>query len=257
MPQPSDVKSNKGVLRHSLDQLLLIDAVRYVVAALRYLWFVIVRRRLRTWDLEKGIAAGVAENTIHHNLRGIRDLAVARSHLLVRPLSVIEAVTAQAEVLSIGPRSEGELLNLTAHGFEWSRIRGLDLISYSPRIELGDMHQMPFQDASFDVVIAGWVLAYSERPTVAANEIVRVTRPGGLVAVAVEYSPLSEEEVVKLMGYRPGAAGRIASCEEILSFFGDAVDRIYVYHDISPTNRQRIGSMCVIFSVKPPVGVPA
>src|SRR5690606_26436775 len=128
-----------------------------------------------------------------------------------------------AQVLSIGPRAEGELLNLAAHGFEWSKIRGLDLISYSPRIDLGDMHNIPYSDASFDVVIAGWVLAYSERPAVAAQEMARVTRPGGLVAVGVEYSPLSEEDVIKMMGYLPGANRRIGSCEEILALFGDTV----------------------------------
>lgn len=250
MPNPSKVKSSKGLVRHTVDQLLLIDALRYFVAATRYLWYVIVLRRLRTWDLEKGIAAGVAENTIHHNLRGIRDLAVARSHFLVRPLSIIETISPESKVLSIGPRSEGELLNLTAHGFRWSNIRGLDLITYSPRIDLGDMHHMPYENGTFDLVVAGWVLAYSEQPIVAALEIARITRHGGLIAIGVEYSPMSEEEVIKMMGYRPGAAKRIDSCKDILEFFGDKVDHIYFHHDVAHSQRDQIGSMCVIFSVK-------
>jgi len=38
----------------------------------------------------------------------------------------------QADVLCIGPRSEAEILQLWAHGFKLSRIKALDLISYSP-----------------------------------------------------------------------------------------------------------------------------
>jgi len=250
MPNPNQAKRTKGVLRYSIDQLLLVDAIRYLVAATRYLWLVVVRQKLRTWDLEKGIANGVAENTIHHNLRGLRDLAVARSHFLARPLSVIESIDADATVLSIGPRSEGELLNLMAHGFKWANISGLDLISYSPRIELGDMHRMPHPDGSFDVVVAGWVIAYSEKPSIAAKEIVRVTRPGGVIAVGVEYSPLSESQVIDLLGYRPGAEKRIASCDDILALFGDAVDHIYFIHDVRPSRLDHVGSMCVVFSIK-------
>jgi SAM-dependent methyltransferase len=253
MPSPNSVKTHKGIVRHTIDQILLIDGIRYLVAALRYLWFVVIRRRLRTWDLEKGSSAGVAENTIHHNLRGLRDLAVARSHFLVRPLSIIESVSATSKVLSIGPRSEGELLNLAAHGFQWSQIRGLDLISYSPRIDLGDMHHTPYDSRSFDVVIAGWVLAYSEQPEIAANEIARITKHGGLVALGVEYSPLTDDDVVKMVGYHPGAAKRIRSSQEILDFFGNKVGNVYFRHDIAPKQRDQLGSICVIFSVRHPL----
>lgn len=253
MPNPSDVRRVKGTLRHTLDQLLLVDLLRYLVVALRYLWFVQVRRRLATLEAGRGAgadAAAVAGNTVSHNLRGLRDLAVNRSHLLVRPLSVLEALPTDARILSIGPRSEGELLSLAAHGFMWSRIEGLDLISYSPKVQLGDMHATRYPDARFDAVILGWVLAYSEEPARAAREIVRITRPGGIIAVGVEYSPLSQEEIVASLGYLPGARQRIASCEEILSFFGDAVEHVYYRHVVAPAQRDRQGNFCLLFSVR-------
>ena len=89
----------------------------------------------------------------------------------------------EAKVLSIGPRAEGELLNLLAHGFRWRNITGLDMISYSPKIDIGDMHAMPYPDDSFDSVVASRVLGYSESPWRAAAEFVRVTRSGGVIAV--------------------------------------------------------------------------
>lgn len=250
MPNPSDVRRSKGTLRHTIDQLLLVDLLRYFVVALRYLWFVKVRRHLVTLRPGAGADAAVAENTVWHNLKGLHDMAVNRSHLLVRPLSVMETLPTDARILSVGPRSEGELLSLAAHGFTWSRIEGLDLISYSPKVRLGDMHQAPYADGSFDAVIAGWVLAYSEDPARAARELVRITRPGGIIAVGVEYSPLSQEEMVASLGYLPGASKRIGSCEEILGFFGDTVDHVYHQHVIAPADRGRTGNLCVLFSVR-------
>lgn len=250
MPNPSDVRRTKGTVRHTLDQLMLVDLLRYLVVAVRYLWFVKVKGRLATLRPGGGAHEAVAENTVSHNLKGLRDLAVNRSHLLVRPLSVIESLRTESRILSIGPRSEGELLSLAAHGFDWSRIEGLDLISYSPKVKLGDMHRTPYADSTFDAVILGWVLAYSEEPAVAAREIARITRPGGIVAVGVEYSPMSQEEIVAAVGYNPGARRRIASCGEILSCFGDAVDHVYYQHTVAPADRGRQGNFCVLFSVR-------
>lgn len=249
MPNPSDIRRRKGLLRHTLDQLLLVDAIRFAVVAARYLWFVRVRRRLTTLEPNTGATSPVAPNTISHNLRGLRDLAVNRSHLLARPLSILETLSVDARILSVGPRTEGELFNLAAHGFQLDNITGLDLISYSPRVRLGDMHAMPFPDDSFDAVLLGWVLAYSEDPARAAREVVRVTRNGGIVAVGVEYNPKSQEEIIKETGYLPGAAKRIESCEEILGFFGVSVSHVYFRHIVAPQDRNRIGSLCVIFSI--------
>lgn len=250
MPNPSDVRRSKGTLRHTIDQLLLVDLLRYFVVALRYLWFVKVRRRLVTLRPGAGADAAVAENTVWHNLKGLQDMAVNRSHLLVRPLSVMETLPTDSRILSVGPRSEGELLSLAAHGFTWSRIEALDLISYSPKVRLGDMHQAPYADGSFDAVVVGWVLAYSEEPARAARELARITRPGGIIAVGVEYSPLTQEETIASLGYLPGATRRINSCEEILAFFGDAVGHVYHQHVIAPADRGHMGNLCVLFSVR-------
>lgn len=249
MPNPSQVRRVKGLLRHTLDQLLLVDLIRYAVVAVRYLWFVQLRHRLATYDPNTTVSSPVASNTVSHNLKGLRDLAVNRSHLLVRPLSVIEALPVEARVLSIGPRTEGELFSLAAHGFVWRQITGLDLISYSPRVRLGDMHDTGLNADHFDAVILGWVLAYSEDPRRAAQEVVRITRAGGVVAIGVEYSPLSQEEIIRDVGYLPGARHRIASCDEILGFFGAAVGHVYYKHEVASSDQGQDGALCVIFSV--------
>src|SRR5437016_1662095 len=115
-------------------QSLRMEPIRKRVALARFLYSTKIRHRLKTLDADQ---EGIAENTICHNLRGMGDLTVIRSDLLVRPLSVIESLGPESKILSIGPRTEGELLNLVAHGFAPENIRGLDLISYSPWVDLG------------------------------------------------------------------------------------------------------------------------
>nr|MDQ3294380.1 class I SAM-dependent methyltransferase [Actinomycetota bacterium] len=243
MPHPSLVRRHKGLLRHSLHQLLHVDAVRHVVATARYRWYVTVRRRLRTLE---GSAA-VSGDTVHHNVSGMGDLAVVRSLFLIRPLSVVEQLGPDADVLSIGPRTEGELLALLAHGFDRRHLRAVDLISYSPWVDLGDMHSLPYADDSFDAVVAGWVLAYSDDKQRAASEIVRVARPGATVAVGIEWNPDTNEAIEAAFGYLPGSEERLTSTAAILALFAGSVDRVLVEHDIAAPTPDEPRALVVLF----------
>src|ERR1700759_1026794 len=53
----------------------------------------------------------------------------------------------------------------------------------SGRLVTGDIHELPFPPGSFDVVHAHQVLQHVADPVTALREMVRVCRPGGLVAV--------------------------------------------------------------------------
>jgi SAM-dependent methyltransferase len=244
MPHPSVVRREKGLVRHTAHQALHVDAVRFAVAAVRYAWFTRVRRALRQADVGDAVAA----DTIGHNLAGMRDLAVARSLFIARPLSTIEWLPVDADILIIGPRTEGELLAYMAHGFLRSHVRALDLITYSPWIDLGDMHDLPYGDDSFDVVVFGWVLAYSNDRPRAVTEALRVLRPGGIVAVGVEWNARSNEDFVEELGYLPGSVDRVDSCDEILELFGSHVDQVIVRQDNRSTPRSDAGQMIVIFT---------
>jgi SAM-dependent methyltransferase len=107
--------------------------------------------------------------------------------LLIDPIAVIETVDPQSKVLVIGCRNELDLLLLFAKGFSTRKVRGLDLISYSPFVDCGDMHSLPYPDDTFDVVICGWTLSYSRTPDLAAAEMKRVTKSDGVIAAAVEF----------------------------------------------------------------------
>jgi ubiquinone/menaquinone biosynthesis C-methylase UbiE len=49
--------------------------------------------------------------------------------------------------------------------------------------QTGSVYELPFDDASFDVVYANTVLLYVREPVRAVAEMRRVLRPGGLAAV--------------------------------------------------------------------------
>lgn len=238
-------------------QLLNVDLLRRAVAHARFLYFARIRRRLRTLD-----SAEASANTIRHNLKGLTDLSVRRSLVLIRPLTaaltvsqprtpIERATLSGVRVLSIGPRTEGELLNLVAHGFEPELIRGCDLISYSPWIDLGDMHALPYADNSWDAVVLGWVLAYSDRKQDAADEIIRVARNGAVVAIGVEYTCMTNKAQVEAHGYLAGSSERILSVPDILKYFEGHVDRMYFSHDVDERRRgEEVVALVAVFSIR-------
>lgn len=231
-------------------QVFSLDIVRYVVCGLRFVWFAKIVGAVRTLDLT---TKQIGKNTIHHNLFGLKDVSVARSHLLLRPIASLEYVRRnrkKLKVLTIGPRTEGEIYNLISYGFNKRNIRGLDLISYSPLIDLGDMHAMPYEDSSFDVVIVGWVIAYSDDREAAAREIVRVTKNGGIVAVGVSWSPRKDESVIAELGYLPSSENRINSLDTLLGFFSSAIGDVYFKQDVETRLADAQTNILSVFSVK-------
>lgn len=247
-------------------QLLMVDTIRYFVALARYIYFVDFLGNLKVYEPENqdNIRQDIDgnKNTAEYNLTGLHDLSVARSLRLIKPLSVIEtyrnlSCTRQkggliydlnclcdAKLLAIGPRTEGELLCLFAHGFRLENIRGLDLISYSPWVDLGDMHAMPYEENTWDITLVSMVLTYSENPCKVVDEVVRVTKSGGLVGVSIDNTPESKKATEEKYGYS------LVCADDILKLFGSWVDRVYFSHDLpEPLREKEIYTASVIFSV--------
>lgn len=225
-------------------QLLRVDLIRFWVAYVRYIWLVVILRRMRTLEPESG---NVGVNAVLHNMRGLKKrLSVNRSSLLLYPLSALR-ISRSAPILCIGPRAEGELLNAKGLGFH--NVRGLDLISYSPWVDLGDMHAMPYKDDSFGAVVMGWCIAYSDNRTKAAAEAMRVVKNGGIIAVGVEYSPVSAEQVSKKVGYQMCNQKKLCSVKEITDLFEPHVGTVLFQQDVVIQENTK-WNMLVIFSVK-------
>lgn len=224
------------MLRHKLNRinrwLLRSSRIRSALGYIRFLWFVKVKKALRTVS-----SHGAFPVTINHNLKSIANFRSSRMSLLIDPLAVIETVDPQSRILVIGCRNELDLLMLFAKGFSTRKVRGLDLISYSPFVDCGDMHSLPYSGDSFDVVICGWTLSYSRQPGVAASEMKRVCRRGGVIAVAVEYCA-DVAGVDSLLGYSisDGTGRELNSVLDLQELFSVHEGQVVFRHD-APARR--------------------
>jgi hypothetical protein len=183
-------------------------------------------------NVSKALAtSAVAHNAMDYNLKAASDAPeLDRPMVLTNVVSSIERVQkniSDLEILSVGPRSEIELFGLIAAGFRQDRIRALDLFSYSPLVEVGDMHVMPYADNSFDVIFLGWVLSYSKDQKRAAREVLRVGRDRAIVAIAGDYSETPSAIFNK-------ETTLMQSCQQVLDLFNGHVSRVYFRHDPAP-----------------------
>jgi ubiquinone/menaquinone biosynthesis C-methylase UbiE len=94
-----------------------------------------------------------------------------------------EALRRGADVVALD-RDRDELAEV-AGMFAAMRAAGEAPLSAHAQVVAGDATAMPFPDASFDRVIAAEVLEHIPGDQRAMNEIARVLRPGGVVAVTV------------------------------------------------------------------------
>ena len=234
--------------------MLMIPSIRESVGRVRLWYYLTFKKQWKTVASKHAF-----DLTLMHNLKLLKDFSNPRMDLLIRPLSVLEFLNNNSSVLVIGPRNENDLLKLLASGFSRSRIRGLDLMSYSPLIEVGDMHQTPYEDNRWDAIVCGWTLSYSRNPDLFSKELIRIAKRGCAVAIAVEYASLSYEEAVELGGYSIEDKGfqRINSVDQILQLFEGHVEHVYFSHD-APLKKHhtRAGlvpnpsSAAVIFTVR-------
>jgi len=192
---------------------------------IRYLVLAKIFRKLKFYQESN---ESVGQETIQHNYKGLSLLSLksfsgTRPRMLFKILDSIQSIDKKtAKILIVGPRAESEFFIAKSMGFRKNNITGLDLISYSPYVTLGDMHAMPFENSSFDVIVLGWVLAYSNDLQQACNEIMRVGKKGCTVITGIQYLPISIEEVTKRLGYNPGGDKRITTNDHLIEKFGDS-----------------------------------
>jgi len=228
-------------------KIYLIKSIRVFVAFVRYFYFSISRSIKKLEgnkdfigkEIEKG------KDSLEYNFEKIKKSILIHDRMLnlIRPTLSIESVLREKQfqkILSIGPRSESELLLLAAHGFLWRNISALDLFSYTPKITLGDMHKIPFNDNTFDIIFSGWVLGYSDNFKLAMQEKVRVLKNNGIIAFGHGY---------KLEGQKEK---RIPNeIDEIIKPIKKNVQTIFFKHDINNQMRKKGERMVVsVLSIK-------
>ena len=225
--------------------LLRIDLIRLLVGLIRYKYFIFFKKIKNT-----GTPYMIDETIVHNksafnNLK--TDFIMNRIKYLYGPMSAIERINRDSSILLIGSRTENEFLYLRS--FNHKNIKAIDLISYSPLIEIQDMHNLNFKDSTFDAVIMGWALCYSTHPKKCAIEIIRVLKNDGIVAVGQEglRSNLSN-------------ANSVNNLKDIHNLFNHSLNKIYFEYNAENSNlseteifkisKFRSSHLITLFSIK-------
>lgn len=221
----------------SMQDVLSIPQARHLITSVRWDRFVKSGQKLQ---ISEHVNPGSFDETIAHNVEGITNSlnslpSLERSELVFRPVMAIDRVYRYAErrvypnlsMLLIGSRTEYEVFCALGYGVEPANLKAVDLISYSPWITPGDMHALPYQENSFDIIIMGWVLAYSSTPRVVAQEIVRVAKKNCVISIGNDC--YSEDSNNKLYKFR--SSDRPMTMQALVECFAPNVGEIYFGHE--------------------------
>lgn len=134
------------------------------------------------YETEHGLAArkSIYAETAGPDARQLAFDAVAEAH----PDDVLEVGCGEGELAERIVRELGVslvALDQSPRMVELARARGVDA-------RTGDVQDMPFTDASFDVVVAAWMLFHVPELERGLAEIVRVLRPGGRLVATTNYA---------------------------------------------------------------------
>lgn len=115
-----------------------------------------------------------------------------------RPRRILEVGCGWGELAEWLARETGAEVvatDLSPRMVELARDRGLDA-------RVADVQELPFEDASFDVAVAAWMLYHAPKLDRAIAELARVLRPGGRL-VAATNSRFHLIELRELVGSGP------------------------------------------------------
>jgi ubiquinone/menaquinone biosynthesis C-methylase UbiE len=121
-----------------------------------------------------------------------------------RPARVLEVGCGEGELAERLIRELGVALvalDQSARMVELARRRGVDA-------RVGDAQDLPFEDASFDVVVAAWMLYHVADLQQCLEELARVLRPGGRLVAVTNYSDHLTEMFATRRSVAVGAAVR-------------------------------------------------
>lgn len=194
-------------------QLFKNDYLRFLLVYFRYVFF-------RTTFAYREIDSSYSKpNTNHHNSAALKDMRTEcfynRIKYLHGILMSLEYIKKNSNILLIGSRTENELFYLKSYGFQ--NITCIDLLSYSPRIKCMDMHNLKFKRKTFDVIICGWVLIYSQNLKKCVNEIIKVSKNNAIIAIGYAKDKVRQKKNVN-------------TAKQLLNLFGKKVKKnIFIY----------------------------
>ena len=235
--------------------------LRALIAFSRAFYFIKLKRKVNSFEADPEFVSKltifsnrrrvIKNNSVHAHptaryLFGIDlDFLGEKSSLFINYLnsiSFLHKARRDQHLLVIGPRNEAELFNFIGKGFNKNNISAIDLFSYSPMIETMDMHDLKFPNKQFDIVYAGWVIIYSENRRRAIEQMLAVTKPGGLIALTATLSRSDAQELKAKRGYVVGSHDRFHEISDLTDLFsGFTADCKIVYSTPFTQDQQSVG----------------
>ena len=91
------------------------------------------------------------------------------------------------KALLVGPRNEGEIFNFMSNNFLSKNIDAIDLVSYSKKIKVFDMHKIDTLKKKYDLIYFGFVLNYSKKINDVIINASKKLNKNGYVGISNEY----------------------------------------------------------------------
>ena len=264
------INTLKKVSNQFFSDIYKIDIIRFLIVYLRFLFLFYFLRKKRilfseNQDVENIITFSekkrstdtldrikYKETTLEHNLNYTKNaLNLKKKYYqflgnktksLLSPLESLDFINKDnAKILSIGPRNEGEIYQIRSFGYKWKNISAIDLQTYSKKIVLGDMHNINFNDSSFDVIISGWTLAYSNNKKLAYDEIIRVSKNNAVICIGFTYLPEDLKYNVNFLDER------LISTNQIIKYFNTEPKNIFYNFDSCSIDKKKTRHSIIIF----------
>jgi len=234
------------MLRHIVSffyQFLKNDYLRLILVYFRYIFFNIFYKF-------KEIDSPYSKlNTNNHNKSAFQNLKTDcmynRIKFIQGALQSLEYVRNDFKILLIGSRTENEFFYLKSFGFK--NITCIDILSYSPKIECMDMHNLKFKSNKFDLIICGWVLIYSQNLKQCVREITRVAKNNSIISIGYAKDRIKQKN-------------NLNTASAILKlFFKNIKKKIFIYDgELGNLSKQKIfnitgadsSNIITIFSIK-------
>lgn len=263
----------KKVSNQFFSDLYKINLIRFIIVYLRFILFFYILRKKRVLFNENENVKNIItfkekkreydttdrvrsdETTLEHNLNYTKEIFNLKrkyyqflgnkTKSLISPLDSLDFINKEnSKVLSIGPRNESEIYQIRSFGYQWKNISAIDLQSYSKKIKLGDMHKINFNNESFDIVISGWTLAYSNNKKLAYEEIIRVAKKNAVICIGFTYLPENLKYDVNYVDER------LISTKQIIEFFKIKPKNIFYNFDSYLIDKNKTRHSIIIFRLE-------
>ena len=244
------------LINNFLSDLYKIDLLRTSIVIIRFVYLFYIRKKISYLiNPNKKISNhimvnkidGSTDTVITHNMhftdnffnlkKTFKRFSGSKTMMISSPLKSVDFINYENfKVLSVGPRNEGELFQIRSLGFQWKNIYGIDLLSYSDKIVLGDIHNSNYQSDFFNIVFCGWVLTYSEDHEKILDELFRLVKNNGIITIGFSYNPKENNNLY--------------STEQIIKKFEKKISHIYFNFDAFKSNPKNKRHSILMFKVK-------